>query len=139
MSGERETHSYDDIISLPHPVSARHPQMSLYDRAAQFSPFAALSGYEDAVREEARLTGRRIELSEEEKAMLDAQLADLAGKAAERPQVAVTWFVPDALKDGGEYVTTAGAFKRMDEVERCILLADGCRIPVEDILQLEEL
>lgn len=135
----QETHAYDDIIDLPHPVSARHPQMPLSDRAAQFSPFAALSGYEDAVREEARLTGRRIEPSEEEKALLDAQLAALAEKAADRPQVAVTWFVPDALKEGGEYVTTAGAFKRLDEAGHCILLEDGCRVPVEDILQIEEL
>ena len=139
MSGERETHAYDDIIGLPHSVSTRHPQMPLCDRAAQFSPFAALSGYEDAVREEARLTGRRIELSEEEKALLDAQLAALAEKAARRPQIAVTWFVPDARKEGGEYVTTAGAFKRLDEAGHCILLADGCRVPIEDILQLEEL
>lgn len=139
MDAPRETHAYDDIIDLPHPVSARHRQMPLSERAAQFSPFAALSGYEDALREEARLTGRRIELSEEEKTLLDAQLAALAEKAADRPQIAVTWFVPDAMKEGGEYVTTAGVFKRLDEAGRCLQLTDGCRIPIGEILQLEEL
>lgn len=137
MSDVRDPHAYDDIIDLPHPVSVRHPQMPLQDRAAQFSPFAALSGYEDALTEEARLTGRRIELGEDARALLDAQLAALAEKAY--PQVMVTWFVPDAMKEGGEYVTTAGTFRRLDETGRCILLADGCRIPVEDVLRLEEL
>lgn len=134
-----DAHRYDDIIGLPHPVSQKHPQMPLRDRAAQFSPFAALTGYEDAVDETARLTDQRIELAEDARAALDAQLAELAAKSAAHPLVSVTYFVPDAAKAGGAYLTELCTVKRLDEAESCLLLSDGRRIPLQDILQLEEI
>lgn len=134
----QDPHRYDDIIGLPHPVSQKHPQMPLRDRAAQFSPFAALTGYEDAVDETARLTDQRIELAEDARAALNAQLAGLAAKSAAHPLVSVTYFVPDAAKAGGAYLTELCTVKRLDEAESCLLLSDGRRIPLQDILQLEE-
>lgn len=140
-----DAHRYDDIIGLPHPISQKHPQMPLRDRAAQFSPFAALTGYEDAVDETARLTDQRIELAEDARAALDAQLAGLAARlasaaaAAAHPLISVTYFVPDAAKAGGAYLTELCTVKRLDEAESCLLLSDGRRIPLQDILQLEEI
>lgn len=138
MSRE-DAHRYDDIIGLPHPVSQKHPQMPLRDRAAQFSPFAALTGYEDAVDETARLTDQRIELAEDARAALNAQLAGLAAQTTAYPLVSVTYFVPDAAKAGGAYLTELCTVKRLDEAESCLLLSDGRRIPLQDILQLEEI
>lgn len=144
-----DAHRYDDIIGLPHPVSQKHPQMPLRDRAAQFSPFAALTGYEDAVDETARLTDQRIELAEDARAALNAQLAGLAARLASaaaaavpiaaHPLISVTYFVPDAAKAGGAYLTELCTVKRLDEAESCLLLSDGRRIPLQDILQLEEI
>ena len=127
---------YDDIINLPHPTSARHPRMSLYDRAAQFSPFAALSGHGAAIAETARLTDRRIELDEDTKAELDLKQQILADRIAEQPEVSVVWFRPDEKKDGGQYVTTMGYLKKVDDVERILRLADGATIPLDDVLEL---
>ncbi len=135
MSGTRDIHAYDDIIGLPHHVSARHPQMSLHDRAAQFSPFAALSGYEDAVEEAGRLTSERPALGEDAQALLDARLAVLA--AHSRARAAITYFVPDPLKPGGEYRTAAGTVKKVDGDQRCIQMADGACIPIEDVCCIE--
>lgn len=138
MSRE-DAHRYDDIIGLPHPVSQKHPQMPLRDRAAQFSPFAALTGYEDAVDETARLTDQRIELAEDARAALNAQLAELAKKSAAHPLISLTCFVPDAAKEGGAYLTELCTVKRLDEAESALLLSDGRRIPLQDILQIEEI
>lgn len=135
MSDGQNIHAYDDIINLPHPVSARHPQMSMHDRAAQFSPFAALSGYEDAVGEAGRLTCEQIELGEDAKARLDAQLASLA--ACARPWVVITFFVPDSLKEGGEYCTVTGPVKKIDSLARCIWMANGICIPIGNICRIE--
>ncbi|WP_300411784.1 hypothetical protein [uncultured Oscillibacter sp.] len=123
---------YDDIINLPHHVSAQRPHMPMADRAAQFSPFAALSGYGDAVREAARLTGGKAELAEEEKAALDARLRKLRpGSSA-----AFTVFRPDERKEGGAYVTAEGVVRRIDGCAREIVLADGRRLGIEDILEV---
>ena len=127
---------YDDIISLPHPTSAKHPRMPLYDRAAQFSPFAALSGHGAAIAETARLTDRRIELDEDTKAMLDLKQQILADRIDEWPEVSVVWFRPDEKKDGGQYVTTTGQLKKVDDIERILRLADGTTIPLDDVLEL---
>ena len=128
---------YDDILHLSRPVSGRHPPMSRSDRAAQFSPFAALTGYEAAVRETARLTQGRIELSEEEKASIDSVLQYLQAHLSEQPPVIVTYFVPDLKKDGGEYRTISGSLRRIEPLERRLLLVDGTQIPVDDIFQLQ--
>ena len=128
---------YDDIINLPHPTSQRHPRMPIRDRAAIFSPFAALSGYGAAIAETARLTERRIELDEDTRAELDRRQAILLGHIDEQPEVTITWFQPDERKDGGAYLTATGRLKKLRELERLLVLADGTEIPLEDVVALE--
>ena len=128
---------YDDILNLPHPTSKNHPRMSIQERAAQFSPFAALSGHAAAIAETARLTDRKMELDEDTRAELDRRQAVLLEQISERPEVTVTWFRPDEKKDGGTYVTTAGWLKKIDQVERVLVLMDGTNIPLEDVADLE--
>ncbi len=128
---------YDDIIDLPHHVSTTHPHMPMTDRAAQFMPFAALTGYEDAVRETARLTDEKVELTEDEKAALDMRLQRLADEIASRPTVTLTYFQPDKKKSGGAYVTTTGQLKKIDDYDGILILADGQRISIEDILEIQ--
>lgn len=128
---------YDDILHLSRPVSQFHPPMPRADRAAQFSPFAALTGYEDAVRETARLTQGRLELTDEEKASIDGVLQALSVHLSEHPSVIVTYFLPDEKKDGGAYVTVTGCLRRIDVLARQLLLLDGTQIPIDDISQLQ--
>ena len=127
---------YDDIIDLPRPKS-KHEPMPMSDRAAQFSPFAALTGYEDAIGETARLTDARVELGESAVEELERKLADAAAHISERPEISVTYFVPDARKEGGAYMTRTGALKRIDELERALVFADGAKIAVGDIISVE--
>lgn len=129
---------YDDIINWPNPTSPTHPRMSLYDRAAQFSPFAALTGHEAAIEETARLTEARMELSEDETARLNEKLQEIRRRlgAGEKVAVAVTYFEPDERKDGGAYVSRTGAVKRIDEYGHAVLLEDGTTIGVEQISEL---
>ena len=128
--------AYDDMIDLPRPTSTKHPRMPMSDRAAQFSPFAALSGFEDAIHETARLTGRKIELDENAKAILDEKLRLLAETIEDHPRAAVTYFLPDKKKSGGEYITAAGNVKKIDSAQREVVMLDGTRIPVDDILDI---
>ena len=128
---------YDDIIDLPRPKSA-HESMPMSDRAAQFSPFAALTGYEDAIDETARLTDARVELGESAVEELERALAGIAAHISERPEITVTYFVPDGRKEGGAYMTCTGALKRIDELERALVFADGARIAVGDIFFVED-
>lgn len=130
------TGKYDDILNLPHHVSATRPQMPMSDRAAQFSPFAALTGYDAAVKETARLTDEQVELSEDRKAILDRKQAYLRDIIMDHPEITVVHFVPDALKKGGGYVTTSGRLKKLDVYEKVMLLEDGTRIPMERIVDL---
>ena len=124
---------YDDIIDLSHPTSERHPRMPMANRAAQFSPFAALSGYDGAVQETARLTDRKAELTEEEKAVLDAKLQLLVpGMGA-----SFTYFRQDDKKEGGAYLAVTGTVKKFDNYAREIVLVDGRRIPIDDILEVQ--
>ena len=132
MSGK-----YDNILRLPHPTSAKHPRMPVSERAAIFSPFAALSGHAGAIAETARLTDQRMELDEDTRAELDRRQAVLLEHIAEQPEVTVTWFQPDERKDGGAYVTVTGRLKRIDPVERVMTLQDGTSIPLEDVVGLE--
>ena len=127
--------AYDDIIHLPHPTSARHPRMSMIDRAAQFSPFQALTGYGAAIQETARLTGEKVELTEDEKVVLDEKLRLLTDTGNE---AAFTYFQPDGKKSGGVYVTVLGAIKKLDPLEGRLVLADGATIPIDDILEIED-
>lgn len=132
-----DCHTYDDIINLPHHVSQRHPQMPMETRAAQFAPFAALSGYEDVVNETARLTDPRAVLAEDARAALDETLTKLAALAPRQPQVTVRYFLPDARKKGGAYRTVAGFCKCIDAAAGLLLLTNGMRIPLAEIWQVE--
>ena len=128
---------YEDILNLPHHVSKTRPQMSMLDRAAQFSPFAALTGYDDAIKETGRLTDEKIEMDEDRKAALDMKQAYLIEMIDEQPEISITYFLPAAKKSGGAYVTVTGNLKRFDEYERLLILTDGKKIPMDDIADIE--
>ena len=128
---------YDDIINLPHHVSKTRPQMSIVDRAAQFSPFAALTGYDAAIKETGRLTDEKVNLSEEEKEALDRKQQILTERLCDHPALTVTYFVPDAKKSGGAYVTKNGNLKKIDGFERWMMLTDGTKIPLDDVADIE--
>lgn len=126
--------AYDDIINLPHPTSTKHPRMPMSDRAAQFSPFAALVGHGAAIEETARLIDRKVELAEDEKAVLNEKLRLLLETDGEGT---FTWFLPDRKKEGGAYIDTTGRIKKIDPLAGRIVLMDGTVIPVEDVLRIE--
>ena len=130
-------HKYDDIIGLPHHVSATRPRMSMIDRAAQFSPFQALTGYGAAIQETGRLTDRKIELSEDERIVLDMKQQILLYNIRERPDVSITYFIPDERKDGGSYVTVTGNVKKIDDYQRLLILTDRAQIPLDEIVDIE--
>jgi hypothetical protein len=131
------TGAYDDIFNLPHHVSTTHPRMSAIDRAAQFSPFAALTGYDAAVKETARLTDERIELDESTKDALNDRLQIIAERLKEHPEIGITYFQPDAKKNGGAYITAAGTVKKIDEYERVVVMTDGMVIPIDEIISID--
>ncbi len=131
------SHEYDDIIRLPHHVSPDRPHMPMPDRAAQFSPFAALTGYDAAILETARLTDLKRELTEEQKELLGRQLHLLQSRLQEAPVVAVTFFVPDSRKAGGAYRTVSGPVKKIDEALGLLVMSSGVSVPFDDILSLE--
>ena len=128
---------YSDIIDHPHYVSKTRPQMSELERAAQFSPFAALTGYDAAISETGRLTDEKIELGEETKAVLDMKQQYLLDMISDQPEITVTFFIPDTKKSGGAYVSVTGNLKRIDEYERLMLLTTGEKIPLDDIMDIE--
>ncbi len=138
----KDTHKYDDIIHLPHPVSATHPQMPLSDRAAQFSPFAALTGHEEAIRETGRFTEEWVEPDEDRKALLDEKLQMIwkrltEGKEnRELPKLLFTYFQPDERKSGGAYLTVAGRVRKIDEYARQVVLEDGTILNAERITDI---
>ena len=132
MSGQ-----YDDIIRLPHPDSSKHPRMSLYDRAAQFSPFAALTGHSAAIAETGRLTDQRMELDEYEMARVDAELQRLQELLPSRPTASITFCVQVVRKYGGSYHTVTGEVKLIDAVNGMIQMADRQLIPIADVFSIE--
>ena len=127
--------NYDDIIHLPHPVSRRHPQMSMMARAAQFAPFAALTGYDGVIRESARLTEDQIILEEDDQRRLNRILADLM-EESEHPVIEVRYFKPDRRKKGGSYEQYTGTLKRIDEYERMMFFTTGKKIPLNAIVNI---
>ena len=135
-SDPNDPRRYDDIIGLPHHVSETHPRMSRLDRAAQFAPFAALTGLDAAMGETARRTEARIELDENALEELDRRFREL-GQRAEETAVAVTYFRPDGKKAGGAYLTAEGILRRIDTTARLLILADGTKIPLKDVAELE--
>ena len=128
---------YDDIIDLPRPVSKKHPPMPLSDRAAQFSPFAALTGYGDAVNEHARPTDERIAPDESALYELDIKLGTLLAHISELPELTVTFFVQDEKKSGGAYVEKSGRLRRLDRDLRSLIMDDGAMIPICDVYELD--
>lgn len=133
---ENHSHKYDDIIDLPHHVSQRRSRMSMTDRGAQFSPFAALTGYDAAIRETARLTEQQVVLTEEEKSILNRKLLRLAQRQEEQPEVELLCFQPDQRKEGGAYVRLRGRVKRVDDYLGVLVLVSGEQIPFDRILEI---
>lgn len=127
--------SYEDIIHLERPPS-RRAKMSALNRAAQFAPFAALTGYDATVRETGRLTEKRVELDENEKAILNGKLRFLAEHLGEKPAIRVIFFQPDRRKEGGAYLTLTGRFRKIDPYSASLCFEDGTAIPIEDIYGL---
>jgi hypothetical protein len=128
---------YRDILDLPHHTSPRHPRMSRQDRAAQFAPFSALTGYDDVIDETARVTDSRIELSEEARDLLDMKQRILSQFLDSYPEITVTYFLPDTRKAGGAYQSFTGNLKRIDTVEQYLLFTDGKRIPLQSVLNID--
>lgn len=133
MNDRMECHRYDDVINRQHPTSKKHPRMSNMNRAAQFAPFAALTGYEESIKETARLTDRKRELSEDDIEEINAKLNFIQEHINERPEVAITYFQPDERKEGGAYITVTGKVRKIDEVNRVIIFENGTEIAVEQI------
>ena len=132
-----EQKNYDDIINLPHHVSATHPHMSQRDRAAQFSPFAALTGHDAAIRETARLTEREHTPGEDYADILDQKFGQLRQLSGEAPRITVRYFAPDTKKAGGAYITVSGRLKKIDDQRRLLVLEDLTEVPVDRIVDLD--
>lgn len=130
------TARYDDIMHLPHPNSSKHPRMAALGRAAQFAPFAALTGYEGTIRETARLTDAKAELDEDKIAALDMKLRFLTDHLSECPKVSITYFKPDSRKQGGAYQVITGMVKKIDAFEKTVMMAEGTLIPIADIFEI---
>ena len=137
MQPTENDHRYDSIKKLPHYQSVTRPHMSLYDRAAQFSPFAALTGYDDAVKETARLTDTKAELDEYEKAAINERLNRIQDTFDVQPEVSITYFLPDKKKSGGAYITVTGCVKKVDEYEHVVVMRNGTKIPIDDIAEID--
>ncbi|MDE6802481.1 MAG: hypothetical protein K2J06_06915 [Muribaculaceae bacterium] len=126
---------YEDIVNLPHHVSARHPQMSLENRAAQFAPFAALTGHDAALAETARMTSSRVDLSADQYQTLSRRLA-YALSFADRPEIRITYFRPDGRKEGGAYVTVTGIVRKVEEPYDLLTLTDNTEISLSAITDI---
>lgn len=135
MNMDNDTHIYDDIINLPHPTSQKHPRMSLYDRAAQFSPFAALTGHDAAIKETARFTEKQTEQSEDIVSRLNEKLQIISDNPG--TEITVTYFVPDERKMGGAYVSHTGIVKKIDDYEHTLVMEDRTIIPINQINEIE--
>ena len=130
------TGKYDDIINLPRHESKKHPKMSLDARSAQFAPFAALTGHDEAIKETARLTSQRKEITEEQKLVLNEKLKMIQDKINTIPKITVMYFIQDEKKSGGEYVTVTGNVKKIDKDNRLIILVDGVKILIDEIIDI---
>lgn len=137
MAWINNKNDYSDIINLPHPESRKHKRMSMHDRAAQFSPFAALTGHDDAIKETARLTDAYIDLDETMKAGLDEKLAFILERLNEKPQVLITYFVQDEKKAGGSYEVAEGQIRKVDFYERVIVMEDRSKIKIDNVADVE--
>lgn len=127
---------YSDIFNMPHHVSQKHPQMSRLDRAAQFAPFAALTGHDDAIKETARLTDENVELDESAKLVINEKLRFVLELADKSCVVSVTYFVPDKVKQGGKFITKTGTLSRYDEYGHKLIFDDKSEIGVDSIIDI---
>ena len=127
---------YDDIINLPHYEPKNHKRMSMYARAAQFAPFAALTGYEESVKETARLTNRKIEIDEEFKETLDWNLQEIQENISSEPKATIKYFIPDIKKSGGKYVIATGIVKKIDKFKQTIILNENKEIPISEVIEI---
>lgn len=132
----KDKHQYEDIIDLQHHVSSNRVHMSILDRAAQYSPFAALTGFDGAIKETARLTDQRIELDEATKSILDEKLRIVQEQLSRHQEIEIVFFRPDEMKAGGAYISMIGTVKKIQGYERAVLMQDGTRIPIEQILDI---
>ncbi len=137
MLEDNLSHAYDDIIELKNPTSRKHPRMSAYDRAAQFSPFAALTGHDAAIQETARLTQSRIELDEESLSVLNERLNIIGENLETNPIVSITYFVPDSKKSGGAYITKSGRVRKIDEFNHVVIFTDKTLVPIAEITEIK--
>lgn len=128
---------YEDIVNIPRHISKVHPQATMADRAARFSPFAAISGYDDMVKEAARVTEERIDITDATKELLNEKLNMIIEFLDEEPEVTITYFEPDKKKDGGAYISITGTVKRIDEYERIVLMSNDKKIRIDEIYALE--
>lgn len=133
----KDVHRYDDIIQLPHHQSTERPHMSLHDRAAQFAPFSALSGHEEAIEETARLTEEKVVLDEVALSKINETLYNISQHLSEKWKVSITYFRPDALKNGGAYLTDVGVVKKLDTVNKLVILDCGMKISMNQIVRVE--
>ncbi len=131
------TEDYSDIINLPHHVSRNHPQMPMEARAAQFAPFAALTGYDAVINETARLTDRQVELEEYDNERLNRKFAELMTILDNHPEITVSYFLPDERKAGGRYTTASGTVKKIDTYEQLLWMDDGTKIPIANIMDID--
>lgn len=127
---------YDTIINLPYNGVKKHTKMTLEERSAQFAPFAALTGYEGQIKEKARLTNERIELDEEIKVILDTKIQIINENISNNSKVEITYFVPDNKKAGGEYVSVTDIVKKIDNFNRCIVMENNIKIPIDEIIDI---
>ena len=134
---QQNIHSYDDIIDLPHPISKKHPQMPVRDRAAQFAPFAALTGHKEAISETERLTDRKKILDENRNMLNNERLQEILLHIKEQPKIRVTYFKSDERKEGGAYLTLIMNLKRIDDYNRRLIFSDYSWIPLDDIYEIE--
>lgn len=132
-----EKFPYEDIVNLPPHISKRHPQPSMMDRAARFAPFAAITGYEEMVLEEARVTEERVDLDEGALSLLNEKLNMIQEFLDEEPEVTITYFEPDKKKAGGAYISVTGIVKRIDGYEHLVIMKDGVKIFIESIYDLQ--
>lgn len=128
--------NYEDIINLPHHTSKIHPRMSIESRSAQFAPFSALTGYSEAIKEETRLTSKRIEIDDEDKININNKLQIIIENIKSNPLVTITYFVYDNKKDGGEYITVTNNIKKINTIEKYIILKDKTKIPIDEIIDI---
>ncbi|PKM93218.1 MAG: hypothetical protein CVU84_16895 [Firmicutes bacterium HGW-Firmicutes-1] len=134
--GPKDKHQYDHIINLQHHVSSNREHMSVHDRAAQFSPFAALNGYDGAIKETARLTDQAVELDETAKTILDEKLRIVQEQLSRMQEIEIVFFRPDEMKAGGAFISILGTVKKMEGYERTVVMQDGTRIPIDEIVDI---